>query len=1334
MRKIHILVGFILFFFAGLGFLTSSAHSSKGFFSIFKVLSRASDSTALANFNAATDGANWTAKWTIADPMPTWFGVGIDTVDSTVVSLNLPNNNIVGTVPADFGDLNRLKTLDLSGNKLNGVIPDAFGNFDSLTRLNLSNNEFTGEVPAALGNLQFLTYLNLSGNQLTGVNAAVSNILVLDTVLLNDNALETLADFAPPLTVLDVSNNKLDFGDLEPNADIGGLIIGNQDSLGSIVTINAYEGTTFQHLFETDGTNFYKWFKAGVAIQDDFLSIYDTLTITNVTVDDAGIYVCNVINDKFPGVVLFSRAVIVNVLPCPEGNQVADDTTMCQNSPIFRLRTLNVIETNGLAISYQWQESVNDTLNWANVGAATAINQSIELSGLVDTTYYRRLMLTNECGTDTSNIVTISIVPEFGNNEITLDGTLKNLDICFNDSTQEILGTEGQNKPLSYQYLWQVSSSADTTWIDSLTTQNFHKVKLASDTVYLRRIVIGSCSPDTSNVFSINALQAMKQDSISNNQVICDNTLPQLLTGVDPVGGDGTFTYRWDKSFDQIVWQLADSSITTFTDTYQPDTVTQFTYFRRVVFGTCDSTLSNTIRIATSQTFGENSITMPTMDTLGRVDICLGDTIHIAQGTVAPIDSFFVFNWQISYDSANWGTVDSSQNFKPLDSVFTDDFFLRRLVIDSCTTLVSNVLSIDIIQKIDSTSNIIKASLNTLCAGDTSTYWEVTAPVGRGDADSLAYQWQVSFDSAVWADADTSQNLQDSSLVLQDTAYFRRLIIDSCFTDTSNVVQINVLQYFGENLITIEDTIFCQGDTGIVFLGSEPSTTKANFTYDWQQSTDSILWFSIVDTSVQNLAIDSFFITNSTYFRRVVSGGCTPDTSNSIFVSFIPLPLNNLISFSNTDVCAGDSLPQIIGTIPVGTDTSNYMIRWESSLDSVDWINLELDSGETFSYTPDPLEDTTYFRRVVGIDNACPSSFSNPIRLNVIPRITNNLVSGDTSICEGDSLYLSGTLPIGGDQNYIYTWQSLKDSDSVYINVSGQRDLAISPPSRSGIYRRIVKSLCFSDTSLSIHITVNPKIPENIITGNQTICKYDTISEIIGSSLQDTLGVLGPFNYQWQIYNDSVWIDITNALDSNFRPDPLDTTRHFRRLIINDCFQDASNAVTIRILDLPNVQVSPDSAINIGSSVQLEATGAITYVWTPSDGLDNDSIANPIATPRINTLYIVEGTDLNGCRSTDSVQISIIDVPEIDVVDAITPNGDRLNDFLYAEGLELFPENTLIVFDRRGREIYRKEGYQNDWNGTYNGNPLPSGTYFYLIRLGSITKKVIKGSFLIINE
>ena len=128
MRKIHILVGFILFSFVGLSVLTSSAHSSKGFFSFFKVLDRASDSTILANFNAATDGANWTAKWEITDQMPTWVGVGIDTVDSTVVSLILPSNNIVGTVPADFGDLNRLKNLDLSGNKLNGTIPDAFGN------------------------------------------------------------------------------------------------------------------------------------------------------------------------------------------------------------------------------------------------------------------------------------------------------------------------------------------------------------------------------------------------------------------------------------------------------------------------------------------------------------------------------------------------------------------------------------------------------------------------------------------------------------------------------------------------------------------------------------------------------------------------------------------------------------------------------------------------------------------------------------------------------------------------------------------------------------------------------------------------------------------------------------------------------------------------------------------------------------------------------------------------------------------------------------------------------------------------------------------------------
>lgn len=61
-----------------------------------------------------------------------------------------------------------------------------------------------------------------------------------------------------------------------------------------------------------------------------------------------------------------------------------------------------------------------------------------------------------------------------------------------------------------------------------------------------------------------------------------------------------------------------------------------------------------------------------------------------------------------------------------------------------------------------------------------------------------------------------------------------------------------------------------------------------------------------------------------------------------------------------------------------------------------------------------------------------------------------------------------------------------------------------------------------------------------------------------------------------------------------------------------------------------------------------------------------------------------------------------------------SPNGDGINDRFVISGVEAFPENELVITNRWGNEVYRQKGYKNQWEGTWDGNLLPDGTYFYL--------------------
>jgi gliding motility-associated-like protein len=79
---------------------------------------------------------------------------------------------------------------------------------------------------------------------------------------------------------------------------------------------------------------------------------------------------------------------------------------------------------------------------------------------------------------------------------------------------------------------------------------------------------------------------------------------------------------------------------------------------------------------------------------------------------------------------------------------------------------------------------------------------------------------------------------------------------------------------------------------------------------------------------------------------------------------------------------------------------------------------------------------------------------------------------------------------------------------------------------------------------------------------------------------------------------------------------------------------------------------------------------------------------------------------------------------EVTAGNLLTPNGDGKNDTWFIKNIDLYPNNTVTVFDRSGKIMFTKKGYNNDWDGNYNGEPLKEDTYYYVIDLGPGDKKV----------
>lgn len=103
--------------------------------------------------------------WSLKKPIEDWEGVKV--AGGRVAELSLKNKCLSGTIPAELGNLSRLKELHLSTNRLT-AIPDELCKLSRLQRLQLHDNQLMGEIPAWLGNLSELRRLYLGQNQLKG--------------------------------------------------------------------------------------------------------------------------------------------------------------------------------------------------------------------------------------------------------------------------------------------------------------------------------------------------------------------------------------------------------------------------------------------------------------------------------------------------------------------------------------------------------------------------------------------------------------------------------------------------------------------------------------------------------------------------------------------------------------------------------------------------------------------------------------------------------------------------------------------------------------------------------------------------------------------------------------------------------------------------------------------------------------------------------------------------------------------------------------------------------------------------------------------------------------
>lgn len=374
----------------------------------------------------------------------------------------------------------------------------------------------------------------------------------------------------------------------------------------------------------------------------------------------------------------------------------------------------------------------------------------------------------------------------------------------------------------------------------------------------------------------------------------------------------------------------------------------------------------------------------------------------------------------------------------------------------------------------------------------------------------------------------------------------------------------------------------------------------------------------------------------------------------------------------------------------------------------------------------------------------CDSTVILNLTVNPIVTATDNI-----TICQNQIPYVwnGQTVTTGGNSVATYTTTSAKGCDStVTLNLTVNPVWAITENVRicsgelpytwhgqilnaAGTATYTTTSSAGCDSTITLQLVVNTTITA---VANITICQNQLPYAWNGQMVNT--GGNGVATYT---NSSSKGCDSTVTLNLTVNPIPRATQN------ITICENELPylwNSITIRTggqavatyaTTLPtgcdsittlNLTVKPGPVLSVSQSVapgcragvNLVATGATTYSWSPATWLSNPHIANPIASPPQTTTYTVTG-NLDGCSNVYTITV----VPPVanDIPNAFSPNGDGRNDCFGIRFWRNIISSDIAVFNRWGQQLFRSTDPNACWDGKFKGADQPAGTYIYFINV-----------------
>jgi gliding motility-associated-like protein len=613
----------------------------------------------------------------------------------------------------------------------------------------------------------------------------------------------------------------------------------------------------------------------------------------------------------------------------------------------------------------------------------------------------------------------------------------------------------------------------------------------------------------------------------------------------------------------------------------------------------------------------------------------------------------------------------------------------------------------------------------TVCAGSSASF-----ATGGGNT----YQWRLGTVNIVNGgniSGATSATLVFNPVNQNNAALNYNVIVSgSCgqsFTSSNTALVVNNSPSITSQAAS--QTVCGNGQAGFTIVAS-----GSGLTYQWRKGNINLSnGGSISGATSATLNINPVSQSNvATDYNVIVSGSCAANfTSANVALAVGDSPTLTASAVSQT-VCAGISV-----TFAANASGSGLSYQWRDGTNNLN--NGGSISGANtptliISVTSTANASTGYNLVVTGGCAPNVTTTNVSLKVNEAPGLI--LAPLSQTVCAGTSVAF---LVNASGSGLNYQWKSGTANVVNSSNITGANTPTLSfnnavAANASGAYALVISGDCAPDfTTANISLAVNLPPDLTVQPFSRTVCAGNPVSFIVVPNGTNV-------TYQWRkgntdLVNSNTLTGVTGVkLDFN-STSSSDAGGDYNVVLHGLCAPGyTSSNFELTVNQNVVVNLNSNSPVCTGSVINLlsDSVAGASYTWT---GPDNFS--SPLQNPKIvSASALTAGSytlmvTVNGCTSVPkSILLAIktcVD-PEFFIPQGFSPNNDGINDYFVIRGIDRFPGNNIVIFNRWGNKVFEASPYNNSWDGKantgvrMNDSDLPVGTYFYVLELGDGSK------------